>query len=245
VLPGLADLLAAAGVHADARYMGACRPSIDGFTVGNAGLQALTRWPRTRSSAVGLNGSAVCRSSMATRHGWWCPGLYGYVVGHQVGRRGWELTRCSTEAQGVLDAAGVGAGGAHRLRPSPRIGRAEKVVKKVAGGARWRFGRFVAVGTKSGACAPVEVRRSADGPGGGKPALNWAPAIATRRGGLWSFHLGGEKALGGQTILGGAATDQYRGPTQTEGPRQSRPRRRPLVWQHGELHRHPNREALV
>ena len=65
----VADLLAAAGVHADADMV--LSTSIDGFTAGTP-VQALTDG-REALLAVGLNGQPLPRS-MATRPGWWCPG---------------------------------------------------------------------------------------------------------------------------------------------------------------------------
>ena len=138
----VADLLAAARVHADADMV--LSTSIDGFTAGTP-VEALTDG-RDALLAVGLNGQplpiehgypARLRSTRALR----------VRVGHQVGRRsGADPLR---QSRGVLDAAGLGTARTHQDRVadrraerwSERADRARGVRRCRVGTESWRAGR--------------------------------------------------------------------------------------------------------
>ena len=132
----VADLLAVAGVHADADMM--LSTSIDGFTAGTP-VEALTDG-RDALLAIGLNGQPL-----PSEHGYparlLVPGLYGYVSATK-----WVVELESTRFDRAK-AYWTRQGGhrAHPLRPS-RGSTCRKVVRT----CRWSCGvRWGRVGTES------------------------------------------------------------------------------------------------
>ncbi|MGB9307037.1 MAG: molybdopterin-dependent oxidoreductase [Mycobacterium sp.] len=192
----VADLLSAAGVHADADMV--LSTSIDGFTAGTP-VQALTDG-RDALLAVGLNGQPL-----PIEHGYPArlvvPGLYGYVSATK-----WvvelELTRFD-RAQAYWTRQGWAARAPIKTESRidvPRHGQKVPVGSVVFGGVAWAQNRGVRA---------VEIRI---GDGGWQPAeLGASYSNQTWR--LWSFPWEA-KSLGRQTISV-RATDNT-GATQTE-----------------------------
>jgi len=192
----VADLLAAAGVHADADMV--LSTSIDGFTAGTP-VQALTDG-RDALLAVGLNGQPL-----PIEHGYPArlvvPGLYGYVSATK-----WvvelELTRFD-RAQAYWTRQGWAARAPIKTESRIDVPRSNQKVPMgpvVFGGVAWAQNRGVRA---------VEVRV---GDGGWQPAqLGASYSNQTWR--LWSFPWDA-KSPGKQTISV-RATDNT-GATQTE-----------------------------
>ncbi len=213
----VADLLSAAGVHADADMV--LSTSIDGFTAGTP-VQALTDG-RDALLAVGLNGQPL-----PIEHGYPArlvvPGLYGYVSATK-----WvvelELTRFD-RAQAYWTRQGWAARAPIKTESRidvPRRGQKVPIGSVVFGGVAWAQNRGVRA---------VEIRI---GDGGWQPAeLGASYSNQTWR--LWSFPWEA-KSLGKTDHLR-ARHRQHRGyPDRSSG--QSRSRRRHRLA-HGELHRH-------
>jgi DMSO/TMAO reductase YedYZ molybdopterin-dependent catalytic subunit len=182
----VADLLAAAGVHADADMV--LSTSIDGFTAGTP-VQALTDG-RAALLAVGLNGQAL-----PVEHGYPArlvvPGLYGYVSATK-----WvvemELTRFD-RAEAYWTRQGWAARAPIKTESRidvPKSGQKVPIGPVVFGGVAWAQNRGVRA---------VEVRIGHDSSQGGWQPAQLGASYSNETWRLWSFPWEA-KSPGKQTI---------------------------------------------